>query len=106
MRSQIVRWQTRTRTLHGLEPGTAGVDPATGNLAGPDVQAQTRQKALQERLDDLRAAAGEAGDAGLLRFLESPPEPESLLDLSDLARGEALVEARRAVERGERCIAG
>ena len=43
MRSQIVRWQTRTRTLHGLEPGTAGVDPATGNLAGPDVQAQTRQ---------------------------------------------------------------
>src|SRR5438552_14606006 len=23
--------------------GTAGVDPATGNLAGPDVQAQTRQ---------------------------------------------------------------
>jgi ATP-dependent exoDNAse (exonuclease V) beta subunit len=54
---------------------------------------------LAERLDDLRAAAGEAGDAGLLRFLESPPGPESLLDLSDLARGEALVEARRAVER-------
>ena len=54
---------------------------------------------LDERLEDLRAAAREAGDAGLLRFLESPPGPESLLDLSDLARGEALVEARRAVER-------
>jgi ATP-dependent helicase/nuclease subunit A len=54
---------------------------------------------LGERLEDLRAAAREAGDAGLLRFLESPPGPESLLDLSDLARGEALVEARRAVER-------
>jgi len=54
---------------------------------------------LEERLEDLRAAAREAGDAGLLRFLESPPGPESLLDLSDLARGEALVEARRAVER-------
>src|SRR5206468_6250238 len=54
---------------------------------------------LDERLEDLRVAAREAGDAGLLRFLESPPGPESLLDLSDLARGEALVEARRAVER-------
>jgi ATP-dependent helicase/nuclease subunit A len=54
---------------------------------------------LEERLEDLRVAAREAGDAGLLRFLESPPGPESLLDLSDLARGEALVEARRAVER-------
>ncbi|MGZ4389872.1 MAG: UvrD-helicase domain-containing protein, partial [Gaiellaceae bacterium] len=54
---------------------------------------------LEERLEDLRAAAREAGDAGLLRVLESPPGPESLLDLSDLARGEALVEARRAVER-------
>jgi ATP-dependent helicase/nuclease subunit A len=54
---------------------------------------------LDERLEDLRAAARDAGDAGLLRFLESPPGPESLLDLSDLARGEALVEARRAVER-------
>ena len=54
---------------------------------------------LEERLEDLRTAAREAGDAGLLRFLESPPGPESLLDLSDLARGEALVEARRAVER-------
>ncbi|MGZ6728039.1 MAG: UvrD-helicase domain-containing protein [Gaiellaceae bacterium] len=54
---------------------------------------------LEKRLEDLRAAAREAGDAGLLRVLESPPGPESLLDLSDLARGEALVEARRAVER-------
>jgi ATP-dependent helicase/nuclease subunit A len=54
---------------------------------------------LDERLEDLRAAARDAGDAGLLRFLESPPGPESLLDLSDLARGEALVEARRVVER-------
>jgi ATP-dependent exoDNAse (exonuclease V) beta subunit len=54
---------------------------------------------LDDRLEDLRASAREAGDAGLLRFLESPPGPESLLDLSDLARGEALVEARRAVER-------
>ena len=54
---------------------------------------------LDARLEDLRVAAREAGDGGLLRFLESPPGPESLLDLSDLARGEALVEARRAVER-------
>ncbi|HYA09225.1 MAG TPA: UvrD-helicase domain-containing protein [Gaiellaceae bacterium] len=54
---------------------------------------------LDARLEDLRVAAREAGDGDLLRFLESPPGPESLLDLSDLARGEALVEARRAVER-------
>ncbi len=54
---------------------------------------------LEERLEQLRGAAGEQGAAELLAFLESPPGPESLLDLSDLARGEALEEPRRGVER-------
>jgi ATP-dependent helicase/nuclease subunit A len=56
---------------------------------------------LSERLDELRTAAREsAGGAEMLRFLESPPGPEGLLDLSDFAgAGGSFEEARRAVER-------
>jgi len=53
---------------------------------------------LSERLDELRVAAVEAGDEEVLRFLETPPGPEGLLDLSDLAPAE-LEEPRRAVEQ-------
>ena len=59
---------------------------------------------LDERLDELRAAAREA-EPEALRLLEraSAAEPEALLDLSDLrtrgASAEAFEEARRAVEQ-------
>jgi ATP-dependent helicase/nuclease subunit A len=53
---------------------------------------------LGERVAELRAAAEEAGQAELVAFLETAPGPESLLDLSDLARGAELEEQRRAVE--------
>jgi ATP-dependent helicase/nuclease subunit A len=52
---------------------------------------------LAERLEELRAAAVEAGDQELLRFLEAPLGPEELLDLGDLAS--AVDEPRRAVEQ-------
>jgi ATP-dependent helicase/nuclease subunit A len=58
---------------------------------------------LDERLDELRTAATALGQVEALRFLESSPSPEFLLDLSDLrVRGgeaEAYEEARHAVER-------
>ena len=54
---------------------------------------------LATRLEELRAAAQELGETDLLRFLEPGPEHESLLDLSDLARGDGLAEARQGVER-------
>jgi ATP-dependent helicase/nuclease subunit A len=53
---------------------------------------------LPQRLDELRAAAVEAGDEAVLRFLETPPGPEGLLDLADLASPE-LDEPRRGVEQ-------
>jgi ATP-dependent helicase/nuclease subunit A len=53
---------------------------------------------LPERVDELRAAAAEAGDQELLRFLEAPPGPEGLFDLGDLSLAE-LEEPRRAVEQ-------
>jgi ATP-dependent helicase/nuclease subunit A len=53
---------------------------------------------LAERVDELRAAAVDAGDQELLRFLEAPPGPEGLLDLGDLSSAE-LEEPRRAVEQ-------
>ncbi|HEY7018932.1 MAG TPA: UvrD-helicase domain-containing protein, partial [Gaiellaceae bacterium] len=53
---------------------------------------------LQERVDELLAAARAAGEEGALRFLETPPGPEGLLDLSDLGSAE-LDEPRRAVEQ-------
>ena len=53
---------------------------------------------LTVRLDELRAAALAAGDEGVLRFLETPPGPEGLLDLADLTSSE-LDEPRLAVEQ-------
>jgi ATP-dependent helicase/nuclease subunit A len=53
---------------------------------------------LGERLEELRSVAGEANEEEVLRFLQAPPGPEGLLDLSDLASTE-LEEPRRAVER-------
>jgi ATP-dependent helicase/nuclease subunit A len=53
---------------------------------------------LGERLEELRSAAREANDEDMLRFLQAPPGPEGLLDLSDLASRE-LDEPRRAVEQ-------
>ena len=53
---------------------------------------------LGGRLEELRAAGAEAGDEAVLRFLETPPGPEGLLDLSDLTSAE-LEEPRRAVEQ-------
>ncbi|HZE28624.1 MAG TPA: UvrD-helicase domain-containing protein, partial [Gaiellaceae bacterium] len=53
---------------------------------------------LDERLEELRIAAREAGDETALRFLDSTNGPEELLDLSDLRAGE-LEEARNAVEQ-------
>src|SRR5437764_179771 len=54
---------------------------------------------LDERLDELRACAREAGAAQLLSFLESPPGPEALLDLSDFRSLDGVDDATRAVER-------
>jgi ATP-dependent helicase/nuclease subunit A len=54
---------------------------------------------LDERLEELRACAEEAGAQELLRFLESPPGPEALLDLSDFRALEGLDDSTRAVER-------
>jgi ATP-dependent helicase/nuclease subunit A len=53
---------------------------------------------LEERIDELTAAAGAAADETAVRFLETPPGPEGLLDLSDLGSAE-LEEPRRAVEQ-------
>ncbi len=54
------------------------------------------QPRLEERLEELRAAA--AGDDAALRYLDSAHGPEELLDLSDL-RSPELEEPRRAVEQ-------
>ena len=54
---------------------------------------------LDERLEELRGCAEEAGAEELLRFLDSPPEPEALLDLSDFRALEGLDDPTRAVER-------
>ena len=53
---------------------------------------------LAERLEELRSAARETNEEDVLRFLQAPPGPEGLLDLSDLATPE-LEEPRRAVEQ-------
>ena len=53
---------------------------------------------LQVRIDELLAAARAAGEATAVRFLETPPGPEGLLDLSDLRSAE-LDEPLRAVEQ-------
>ncbi len=58
---------------------------------------------LDERLEELRAAAATLEQGEALRFLEASPATETLLDLSDLrVRGgeaEAYEEARHAVEQ-------
>ena len=51
---------------------------------------------LEERVEELRAAAREAGDDSALRFIDAAPGPEGLLDLSDLPP--ELDDPRRAVE--------
>jgi ATP-dependent helicase/nuclease subunit A len=56
-----------------------------------------RDPGLAERVDELRAAAAEAGDEELLRFLEAPPGSEGLLDLGEVST--ALDQPRRAVEQ-------
>jgi ATP-dependent helicase/nuclease subunit A len=53
---------------------------------------------LAARLEELRSAARETNEEDVLRFLQAPPGPEGLLDLSDLATPE-LEEPRRAVEQ-------
>jgi ATP-dependent helicase/nuclease subunit A len=53
---------------------------------------------LAERLEELGSAAREANDEDVLRFLQAPPGPEGLLDLSDLTSPE-LEAPRRAVEQ-------
>jgi ATP-dependent helicase/nuclease subunit A len=54
---------------------------------------------LDARLEELRACAGELGAGEMLRFLEAPPGPEALLDLSDFRALDGLDDATRAVER-------
>jgi ATP-dependent helicase/nuclease subunit A len=58
---------------------------------------------LEAGLEELRAAAQAIGQEQMLRYLESAPGPEALLDLSDLREragdAEAYEEARHAVER-------
>src|SRR5205823_2888001 len=54
---------------------------------------------LDERLEELRGCAREAGAAELLSFLETPPGPEALLDLSDFRALDGVDDATRAVER-------
>jgi ATP-dependent helicase/nuclease subunit A len=54
---------------------------------------------LDERIEELRACAREAGAEELLRFLDEPPGPEVLLDLSDFRALEGLDDPTRAVER-------
>jgi len=57
---------------------------------------------LDARLEELRAAAEAIGQEQMLRYLESAPGPEALLDLSDLreraGEAEPYEEARHAVE--------
>ncbi len=56
--------------------------------------------ALGERLEELRAAARETGAAETLRFLETPPGPDGLLDLADFAGADdGFEQARHAVEQ-------
>jgi ATP-dependent exoDNAse (exonuclease V) beta subunit len=54
---------------------------------------------LDERLQELRACAQEIGAEEMLRFLDTPPGPEALLDLSDFRAVEGLDDPTRAVER-------
>jgi ATP-dependent helicase/nuclease subunit A len=54
---------------------------------------------LDKRLEELRACARETGAEEVLRFLDEPPGPEALLDLSDFRALEGLDDATRAVER-------
>jgi ATP-dependent helicase/nuclease subunit A len=54
---------------------------------------------LEARLEELRACARELGAEEALRFLDSPPGPEGLLDLSDLRSFDGLDDATRVVER-------
>jgi len=55
---------------------------------------------LGERLEELRAAARETGAAETLRFLETPPGPDGLLDLADFAGADdGFEQARHAVEQ-------
>jgi ATP-dependent helicase/nuclease subunit A len=58
---------------------------------------------LDARLAELRAAAEAIAQLQMLKYLDAAPEPEALLDLSDLreraAEAEAYEEARHAVER-------
>jgi 2-iminobutanoate/2-iminopropanoate deaminase len=68
--------------------GTAGVDPATGQLAGPDVAAQTRQ--ILHNFSVMLAAAG--SDLGHVIHVDV-----YLLDIADFAAmNEAYVEAFEA----------
>ena len=55
---------------------------------------------LGERLEERRAAARETGAAETLRFLETPPGPDGLLDLADFAGADdGFEQARHAVEQ-------
>jgi ATP-dependent helicase/nuclease subunit A len=55
--------------------------------------------ALDQRLEELRAAAVECGAEELLPYLEPAPGPEGLLDLSDFRKTEGLDDVAQAVER-------
>jgi ATP-dependent helicase/nuclease subunit A len=52
---------------------------------------------LELRVGELRAAARESGDDAMLRFLEVPPGPEGLLDLSVFHRPDEPFEQERLV---------
>ena len=54
---------------------------------------------LEDRIEELRGCAREVRAEELLRFLDSPPGPEALLDLSDFRALDGLDDATRAVER-------
>ncbi|MGB2875657.1 MAG: UvrD-helicase domain-containing protein, partial [Gaiellaceae bacterium] len=68
--------------------------------SGLDLRLETTDDPrLEAQVEQLRTAAEKLGEKQAIRFLESPPGPEALLDLSDFAHAEdEFEEARRAVE--------
>jgi 2-iminobutanoate/2-iminopropanoate deaminase len=63
--------------------GTVGVDVATGELAGPTIQDQTRQSLLNCQAI-LRAGGGELGDAVMVHtLLLRPEDADGVIEVSD-----------------------